>query len=219
MSTSSAGFENPPSDCPLCPRLVEFRAGNQAAHPDFHNAPVASFGPIDARLLVLGLAPGLKGANATGRPFTGDYAGDLLYDTLLRHGFARGTYAKHAGDGLTLVDCRIANAVRCVPPQNKPTPKEIATCRPFLVRELSAMTELTAILCLGRIAHETALRTLGHKLKDHPFAHGAGHAVMLPTGARVTLVDSYHCSRYNTNTGRLTVAMFDAVFERLKQAL
>lgn len=214
-----APFENPPHDCGLCPRLAAFRAENATAYPAFHNAPVASFGPIDARLLVLGLAPGLKGANATGRPFTGDFAGDTLYDALVRHGFATGRYDKRPDDGLTLHDCRIANAVRCVPPKNKPTPKEIATCRPFLERELASMTALSAILCLGRIAHETALRTFGYKLKDHPFAHGARHDVALPDGRAVTLVDSYHCSRYNTNTGRLTVPMFDAVFETLKAAL
>lgn len=205
-------FEDPPADCPLCPRLAQFRAENAAAYPDFHNAPVASFGPLDASLLVLGLAPGLKGANATGRPFTGDYAGDLLYATLLKMGLAEGVYDKRPDDGLQLVECRIANAVRCVPPQNKPTPKEIATCRPFLVRELAAMPRLESVLALGRIAHESLLRTLGAKLKDHPFAHGARHDLTGPEGRPLRLFDSYHCSRYNTNTGRLTPEMFEAVF-------
>ena len=211
-------FEDPPVDCPLCPRLAQFRAENAVAHPGFHNAPVASFGPLDARILVLGLAPGLKGANATGRPFTGDYAGDLLYATLLKMGLAEGVYDKRPDDGLRLVECRIANAVRCVPPQNKPTPKEIATCRPFLERELAAMPRLEAVLALGRIAHESLLRTLGAKLKDHPFAHGARHDLRGPGGRALALFDSYHCSRYNTNTGRLTPEMFEAVFTHMLRA-
>jgi len=215
----AAPFADPPADCPLCPRLAAFRTDNARAYPDFHNAPVASFGPLAARILVLGLAPGLKGANATGRPFTGDFAGDLLYATLLAQGLAAGSYDKRPDDGLRLVDCRIANAVRCVPPQNKPTPKEIATCRPFLERELAAMPNLRAVLALGRIAHESLLRTVGAKLKDHPFAHGARHALTGPDGRALLLFDSYHCSRYNTNTGRLTPEMFEAVFADMRRAL
>ncbi|MEQ8604384.1 MAG: uracil-DNA glycosylase [Marivibrio sp.] len=214
-----APFEDPPADCPLCPRLAAFRAENACAHPDFHNAPVASFGSLDARILVLGLAPGLKGANATGRPFTGDFAGDLLYATLLKQGLATGVYDRRPDDGLRLVDCRIANAVRCVPPQNKPTPKEIATCRPFLERELAAMPALQAVLALGRIAHESLLRTVGAKLKDHPFAHGARHDLSGPAGRPLMLFDSYHCSRYNTNTGRLTPEMFEAVLADMRRSV
>jgi uracil-DNA glycosylase family 4 len=209
-------FQDPAPDCAKCPRLVAFRTENARVHPDFHNAPVPSFGPLDAPLLILGLAPGLKGANATGRPFTGDYAGDLLYATLGKHGFAYGAYEKHRDDGVHLTGCRIANAVRCVPPQNKPNPDEIKTCRPFLVDELAAMGDLRAVLALGRIAHETFLRTLGATLSAHPFAHAARHDVIMPDGRAVALFDSYHCSRYNTNTGRLTTPMFDAVFDGLK---
>ena len=196
----------PGADCALCPRLAGFRADNRRAFPDWHNAPVPSFGPIDARLLVVGLAPGLRGANRTGRPFTGDYAGDLLYATLARHGFVVGRYDRRPDDGLRLKDCRIVNAVRCVPPQNKPTGPEIVQCRRFLAAEFAAMPRLRVILALGRIAHDTILRTLGVRLTAAPFAHGAAHA--LPGGRRLT--DSYHCSRYNTNTGVLTEAMVDA---------
>ena len=197
----------PTLDCPLCPRLVAFRSGNRASEPEWHNGPVQSFGSDTASLLVVGLAPGLKGANRTGRPFTGDYAGDLLYATLLATGFARGSYGADPGDGLMLVDCRITNAVRCVPPQNKPTPAEIGTCQPYLAATIAGMPRLKAILALGRIAHEATLRTLGVRLAAHPFAHGARHAVR----ANLTVFDSYHCSRYNTNTGVLTEAMFRAV--------
>jgi uracil-DNA glycosylase family 4 len=174
---------------------------------------VPSFGRLDARLLILGLAPGVTGANRTGRPFTGDYAGDLLFSTLLKHGFAKGTYAGSRDDGLQLVDCRISNAVRCVPPENKPTPAEAGNCRIFLYANLEAMTKLKVIVALGRIAHDNAIRALKLKASDLPFAHGAEHA--LPRG--MTLVDSYHCSRYNTNTGRLTVPMFDDVFSRARR--
>lgn len=194
----------PPLDCALCPRLVAFRRETAAAHPDWFNAPVPSFGPASARLLVVGLAPGLRGANRTGRPFTGDFAGELLYQSLLDQGLADGSYDARVDDGLTLRDARITNAVRCVPPENKPTPQEQATCRPFLVAELAAMPRLAVILALGRLAHDAVLRALGRRLADHPFAHGARHA--LPNGW--TLFDSYHCSRYNQNTGRLTPAMF-----------
>lgn len=204
-----------PADCSLCPRLVGYRSANRKAHPDWFNAPVPSFGRLDARLLILGLAPGVTGANRTGRPFTGDYAGDLLFSTLLKHGFASGTYAGSRDDGLQLVDCRISNAVRCVPPENKPTPAEAGNCRVFLNASLEAMTKLKVIIALGRIAHDNAVRALRLKASDLPFAHGAEHA--LPRG--MTLVDSYHCSRYNTNTGRLTVPMFDDVFARARRLM
>jgi uracil-DNA glycosylase len=197
----------PPRDCPACPRLVAFRTSNRSAQPAWHNAPVPSFGNADARLLIVGLAPGLKGANRTGRPFTGDYAGDLLYSTLLLYGFARGTYRAEPADGLELIDCRITNAVRCVPPQNKPTPLEINTCRPFLAATIAGMPRLAAIMALGRTAHESTLVALGHKRSGFPFAHAARSA--LTPG--VALFSSYHCSRYNTQTGRLTTEMFHAV--------
>jgi uracil-DNA glycosylase family 4 len=196
---------SPPRDCAKCSRLAAFRAANQAQYPDFANAPVESFGPGNARLLIVGLAPGLKGANRTGRPFTGDYAGDLLYATLLELGLARGNYDRRPDDGLTLKGCAIVNAVRCVPPQNKPTPAEIANCRFYLRQALDCLPNLRAIVALGRVAHETVLRTLGVRVAAHPFAHGAGHDL----GADAPkLFDSYHCSRYNTNTGVLTPAMF-----------
>jgi len=207
------GALDPPRDCPLCPRLAAFRSDNRAAHPDWHNAPVPAFGPLEAPLLIVGLAPGLKGANRTGRPFTGDYAGDLLYDTLIRYGLAEGTYGREVGDGLRLTGCRITNGVRCVPPENKPTTQEIATCRRFLAGEIAAMPNLRAILALGRLAHDTALTALGERRNGYKFAHGAMHG--LECG--LTLCDSYHCSRYNTNTGRLTEPMFREVFEGLRR--
>jgi uracil-DNA glycosylase family 4 len=206
---------SPTVDCPLCPRLADFRAGNRLLLPDGFNGPVPSFGPLDAPLLIIGLAPGLRGANFTGRPFTGDYAGDLLYATLLQFGLASGDYGAHAQDGLQLLVCRISNAVRCVPPQNKPTTQEIATCRCFLNEEIGAMPALRALLCLGRTAHDSAVKALGLRAKDAPFTHGAVHS--LPDGR--TLYDSYHCSRYNTNTGVLTSKMFGAVFERIAEDL
>ena len=200
----------PPRDCPLCPRLKDFRHANRREYPDYFNAPVPTFGgPDTVRLLIVGLAPGLHGANRTGRPFTGDYAGDLLYATLLRHGLARGSYERRADDGLVLHDCAITNAVRCVPPQNKPTPEETRTCRRFLVATIDA-TRPRAYLALGRIAHDSLLTTLGEKRSAHPFAHGREHR--LSGGA--TLFDSYHCSRYNTNTGVLTTEMFEDVVGR-----
>ncbi len=204
----------PPRDCALCPRLVAFREANQAAYPTFHNAPVRAFGPLDARLLIVGLAPGLKGANQTGRPFTGDYAGDLLYRTLGRFGFAEGSYGRHADDGLCLVDCRVTNAVRCVPPENKPTGPEAKNCRPFLVREIDAMERLKVILCLGGLSHGAVLTTLGVRKSHHPFRHGAIHEI-----DGLAIADSYHCSRYNTNTGRLTEAMFEEVFAAVRERL
>ncbi|HMQ93782.1 MAG TPA: uracil-DNA glycosylase [Amaricoccus sp.] len=204
----------PPRDCTLCPRLAEYRRENAAAHPEWFNGAVPSFGDPAARLLVLGLAPGVKGANRTGRPFTGDYAGDLLYATLKAFGFASGSYGADPGDGLALRDCMVTNAVRCVPPQNRPLPAETATCRRFLAARLAGLPHLCAVLCLGRIAHETLLRALGERLAAHPFAHGARHDI----GA-LAIFDSYHCSRYNTNTGRLTAAMFEAVFADLRRHL
>ena len=205
----------PPPDCTVCPRLVAFREANRRAHSDWFNAPVRSFGPDTARLLIVGLAPGLRGANQTGRPFTGDYAGDLLYATLLKFGFAAGRYGARADDGLELVDCMITNAVRCVPPQNKPTGAEAANCRPFLTARVAALPRLSAILALGRIAHDQLLSALGHRRAEHVFGHGHRHAV----GDGLQLYDSYHCSRYNTNTGRLTVEMFEAVMADVRDAV
>jgi uracil-DNA glycosylase len=204
----------PGRDCPRCPRLVAFRTAWREKEPDWFNAPVASFGPRDASLLIVGLAPGLRGANRTGRPFTGDYAGDLLYATLKDFGFAKGDYDQRPDDGLTLVDCRITNAVRCVPPENKPTPLEIATCRDFLSATIAEMTKLRAVVTLGRIAHETFVTAQKLKRRDYPFSHGGEH----PIGA-ITLFASYHCSRYNTNTGVLTPQMFRAVFARVRTYL
>jgi uracil-DNA glycosylase len=204
----------PGRDCPRCARLVEFRAVLRAKHPAWHNAPVASFGPLEARVLVVGLAPGLKGANRTGRPFTGDYAGDLLYATLAELGLARGRYqagrddGAWSGDTLRLSDVRVTNAVRCLPPANKPTPAEVKACAGFLVAEIKAMKRLKAIVALGRVAHDAVLDALDCKRGRHPFAHGGIHELAGGT----LLADSYHCSRYNTNTGRLTPAMFTAVF-------
>jgi len=200
----------PDRDCPLCPRLVAFRAAQRAAEPDWFNAPVPAFGPDDAALLVVGLAPGRRGANRTGRPFTGDFAGEILYPALARHGFGRGVFDARVDDGFALVGCRIVNAVRCVPPANKPTPAEIGTCRRFLVGEIAAGAAPPpprVILALGRIAHESVLRAVGVPLRRHPFGHGAAQA--LPSGQ--TLLSSFHTSRYNVNTGVLTPAMFDAV--------
>jgi uracil-DNA glycosylase family 4 len=204
----------PDRDCPLCPRLVAFREANRAREPLWHNAPVPPFGDITARLLIVGLAPGMQGANRTGRPFTGDYAGDLLYATLLEYGFAKGIYQARPDDGMKLVDCRIANAVHCVPPQNKPLPAEINTCRQFLAANLATMPNLRAIVALGRIAHDTVLKPLNLKASQAPFGHGAVHQA----GA-FKLYDSYHCSRYNTNTGVLTADMFRSVFARIKAEL
>lgn len=208
----------PPLDCPLCPRLVAFREANAAAYPDFFNAPVPSFGDPEAELLIVGLAPGLKGANQTGRPFTGDYAGDLLYATLEKHAFSSGSYAGHSRDGVTLKNAMITNAVRCVPPQNKPETSETNQCRPFLASRFAALPRLKAILALGKIAHDNTLKTLGYKLNAATFAHGAEADLDGPNGP-VRLFDSYHCSRYNTNTGRLTEAMFDDVFEAVRAFL
>lgn len=203
----------PPADCPLCPRLAKFRHANRRAYPDFFNDPVPSFGSLDARLLIVGLAPGLKGANRTGRPFTGDYAGELLYGSLKKHGLARGEYQRSADDGFKLIGCRVTNAVRCVPPENKPLPLEVKTCRQFLLAEIEAMPKLKAILALGAVSHATVLTALGIKKKDFPFAHGAQYV-----HHGITLIASYHCSRYNTNTGVLTEKMFDEVIAKAKKA-
>jgi uracil-DNA glycosylase family 4 len=214
-------FPGPGHDCPLCPRLVAFREEWRAKQPDWFNGPVPTFGAADARLLIVGLAPGLRGANRTGRPFTGDYAGDLLYRTLKDFGLATGTYEARPDDGLRLVDTAIANGVRCVPPQNKPLPAEIGNCRPFLSETIVAMPRLVAIVALGRVAHETTVKALGLKLSALPFKHGAIHQARAPqqNGEGLTLHDSYHCSRYNTNTGVLTEAMFADVFEGVRSRL
>jgi uracil-DNA glycosylase family 4 len=203
----------PPKDCPLCPRLAAFRHENQKKFPAYWNGPVPSFGPLDARIAIVGLAPGLHGANATGRPFTGDWAGDLLYATLLKYGLATGAYEERANDPLQLVNTRIVNAVRCVPPQNKPEPGEINTCRQFLVSELETMPELKVIFALGKIAHDSTLKTLGARIAGHPFGHESEYRI-----GRFTLVSSYHCSRYNTNTGVLTTAMFESAVAKAKTA-
>ena len=205
----------PPRDCLLCPRLAAFREVQRADHPEWFNAPVPSFGDERAELLIVGLAPGLRGANRTGRPFTGDHAGTLLYDTLRKFGFAGGVYDARPDDGLVLHRARITNAVRCVPPQNKPQPAEIATCRRFLAGELAVADRVRAILALGAVAHASVIAALGLRRALFPFGHGRLHA--LPQGG--LLADSYHCSRYNTNTGKLTVAMFEAVFAALAQRL
>jgi uracil-DNA glycosylase family 4 len=213
--TAAPEFTPPSPDCPLCPRLAGFRATQRDVHPDWFNAPVPPFGTEAAELLIVGLAPGLRGANRTGRPFTGDYAGDLLYATLRKFGLASGGYAAHRDDGLTLDRARITNAVRCVPPQNKPETSEIAACRPFLAAELASLPRLRAILALGAIAHHAVLAARGLRRAAHPFAHGALHE--LPDG--MLLADSYHCSRLNTNTGTLTTEMFEAVFAAIKERL
>ena len=207
----AASRSEPAPECPLCPRLVAFRQANRSANPGWHNAPVPAFGGKDVRLLIVGLAPGLKGANMTGRPFTGDYAGELLYGTLLKFGLAAGTYGARADDGLTLIGCRITNAVRCVPPENKPIGSEVAACRPFLAAEIGELGYLKAVLALGALAHGAVVTALG--LRKSAFKFGHGRIYDLPGG--LTLADSYHCSRYNTNTGKLTPEMFHAVFAAL----
>jgi uracil-DNA glycosylase family 4 len=206
-----AGEAEPPRDCGLCPRLVAFRMEWRAREPSWHNAPVPTFLPPQGeravKLLVVGLAPGLRGANRTGRPFTGDYAGTLLYDTMVRHGFARGTFEARTDDSLELVGAAITNAVRCVPPQNKPEGGEIATCRRYLAATIARFPDLRAILTLGAVAHQSTVRALGLRVAALPFRHGAFYETGGPA-----LFASYHCSRYNTNTGVLTAAMFDRVF-------
>ncbi len=203
-----------PPDCPLCPRLVEYRGELRLEHSNWHNNPVDSFGPESARLLVVGLAPGARGANRTGRPFTGDHAGDLLYATLGKFGFASGAYAARPDDGFDLLDCMVTNAVRCVPPQNKPTGPEITACRAFLEARVRTLPNLRSVVALGRIAHGSVIRALGGRLRDHPFGHGASSRI-----GDLAVTASYHCSRYNTNTGVLTTPMFEQVFAGVRAAL
>jgi len=245
-------FSLPRPDCPLCPRLCVFREQNQQDYPTFFNAPVPSFGDINAEFLVVGLAPGLQGANATGRPFTGDYAGDILYASLLKNDFATGSYTSPRGaaisgvykDNLTLKNCRITNAVRCVPPENKPEPSEIKQCNNFLKNEIAAMPRLKIILSLGLVSHNAALMAFGLKASYAKFAHGAVHSLVPPpaggrlggghvetltvqrplpnsppNGEGIRLLNSYHCSRYNINTGRLTQAMFDEVIKQVRDLI
>jgi uracil-DNA glycosylase len=200
----------PSRDCPLCPRLAAFRDDLRLSHPDWFNAPVPIFGDPEAWLAIVGLAPGMHGANRTGRPFTGDFAGILLYETLIKFGMAQGDYDARPDDGLTLNGTIIINAVRCLPPQNKPTPEEIRTCQPYLKSPLESLPGLKVIIALGQIAHQSVVRSLGRKLSQAKFGHGATHA--MPQG--ITLIDSYHCSRYNQNTRVLTAEMFEAVFEQ-----
>lgn len=214
----------PPSyDCDLCPRLCAFHQTNRQQYPSFFNGPVPAFGELDAQLLIVGLAPGLQGANATGRPFTGDYAGDILYASLLQEGFATGSYTSPRGaaiafpykDALELKNCRITNAVRCVPPENKPETSEIKNCNDFLRQEIAAMPKLKVIVSLGTVSHNAVLKALGQKPSYGKFGHAAMH--QLPGG--IILLDSYHCSRYNINTGRLSQEMFDAVIRKAKSLI
>jgi uracil-DNA glycosylase len=207
--------EFPGRECALCPRLAAFRTAQREAHPDWFNAPVPSFGPDTAALLIVGLAPGLRGANRTGRPFTGDYAGDLLYRSLIKFGFAAGEYGANPLDRLELRRARITNAVRCVPPQNRPEPTEIEACGRFLATELARLPQLKAVLALGAIAHNAVLAAKRLRRAPYPFAHGAVHELRDGT----VLADSYHCSRLNTNTGRLTTEMFEAVIANLAARL
>ena len=201
----------PPPDCDRCPRLVELRRTLRTEHPTWHNRPVPSFGGLDATLLVVGLAPGRNGANRTGRPFTGDAAGEVLYPALARHGFGSGAYGARPEDGFVLRDCRITNAVRCLPPQNRPSGQETAACREFLAAEIRSMPRLRAVLALGRVAHGSAVAALAFRVSAVPFAHGAVHRI-----DGLVLADSYHCSRYNLNTGRLTNDMFDSVLAAVR---
>ncbi|HEX7784031.1 MAG TPA: uracil-DNA glycosylase [Sphingobium sp.] len=200
----------PPRDCPLCPRLVDYRHACQAEFPGWWNAPVPSFGDPGAAIAIIGLAPGKHGANRTGRPFTGDYAGDLLFATLAKFGLSNDSYDARVDDGLGLRNIIIVNSVKCLPPQNKPTPEEVRTCRPFLSKAVGALPNAQVFIALGQIAHQSAVKVLGGRLPKARFAHLAEHR--MPDGRM--LVDSYHCSRYNTNTGRLTAPMFEAVFAR-----
>ncbi len=211
--TGPAGAEAP-RDCTFCDRLVAYRAANRAAHPDWYNGAVESFGDPAARLLIVGLAPGVTGANRTGRPFTGDWAGDLLYPTLAKFGFSKGSFDARPDDGLELTGAMITNAVRCVPPQNKPVGAEVNACRAFLTARIKALPRLTHIITLGKIAHDSTVRGLGGKVAANPFGHNATSRI---GGYAVT--SSYHCSRYNTNTRRLTPEMFDAVFSGVSQEM
>lgn len=213
--TAKAMKPEPDAGCRKCPRLVKFRRQNEKLYPDYFNGAVSSFGDTEARILVLGLAPGLQGANKTGRPFTGDFSGVLLFKCLEAMGWTMGENGNHADDGLTLKDVMITNAVRCVPPENKPTGPEVNNCRPYLMARMHALPRLKVIFALGKVAHDSAVRTFGLKLADYKFAHAAVH--QLPNG--LTLVDTYHCSRYNVNTGRLTEEMFMDALNAAKQAL
>ena len=213
--TISQKICTPDEDCQLCPRLAEFRAHNREKFPDKFNAPVPSFGDITAELLIVGLAPGLKGANFSGRPFTGDFAGELLYGTLIKYGFAQGEFKARPDDGLKLLNCRITNAVRCVPPENKPIGAEINSCLEFLKSQIDHMPNLKIIVSLGLVSHNAVLKAYGHKLSAYKFAHEAEHVL----SDRLTLIDSYHCSKYNTSTKRLTEDMFHQVFEKVKSKL
>lgn len=211
MNDPYAAGSEPPRDCPVCPRLNAYRAENRAAHPDWFNGPAPSFGDPAARLLVVGLAPGRQGANRTGRPFTGDYAGELLYGTLIAQGFAEGRYEARPDDGLQLADCMITNAVRCAPPGNRPLPQEEANCRPYLAASIASLPRLKVIVTLGDVARRNVLKALGLKITAAAGGHGAETSL-----GRYHLINSYHCSRLNTNTGRLTAAMFEAVFTRAR---
>lgn len=208
-------FQEPPRDCDRCPRLRNFLLELRETYPDYYNAPVPSFGDPNPELLIIGLAPGMHGANQTGRPFTGDWAGDLLYSAIDKHGFSSGTYGATADDGLELKGAMITNAVRCLPPQNKPVGAECNNCRPFLTDQINGLPSLSALLCLGKISHDNTLRALGLRLKDYPFGHGVKYEV----ASGLTLFSSYHCSRYNTNTKRLTEEMFFKVFADIRAHL
>ncbi len=201
-----------PYDCELCPRLVSYRSKNRLEHPGWFNGAVPSFGDENAQLLVIGLAPGVTGANKTGRPFTGDWAGDLLYATLNKFGFSEGEYQARPDDDLLLKNAMITNAVRCVPPQNKPVGTEVNQCRAFLQSRIASLPNAKVLLCLGKISHDSTVRAFDLKLKDYPF----GHAVEYELPGGMVLLSSYHCSRYNTNTRRLTPEMFEAVFARAR---
>jgi uracil-DNA glycosylase family 4 len=214
-----AAAGKPGRNCPRCPRLVAYREALRVKEPAWFNAPVPSFGPAEARLLIVGLAPGVQGANRTGRPFTGDYAGVLLYDTLGRYGFARGTFDARIDDGLELIDCRITNAVRCVPPENKPLPVEINTCRDFLVPTIAKMKNLRAIVVLGHVAHNSVVSAFGAKKSQTVFKHAGRNMLARENLGEIALFSSYHCSRYNTNTGVLTTEMFRDVFEKVRRYL
>ena len=219
MNSASKHSAEPAKDCPLCPRLVEYRRQNQVENPDWFNGPAPSFGTPSARLLVVGLAPGRTGANRTGRPFTGDWAGDLLYPTLAKFGFSKGQFDPDGKDDLALIDAMITNAVRCVPPQNKPIGQEMNACRPFLTARIKALPQLEVIIALGRVAHENTLKALELKPSHYEFAHGRAHTIERTGAPTLALIDSYHCSRYNTNTGRLTVPMFEEVFFKARAQL
>ncbi|MEM6933514.1 MAG: uracil-DNA glycosylase [Pseudomonadota bacterium] len=213
MKKSETPPEAPP-DCDVCPRLVAYRAQNSAAHPEWFNGAVPSFGDPDARLLIVGLAPGVTGANRTGRPFTGDWAGDLLYPTLAKFGLSRGLFQAAPDDGIELVDCMITNAVRCVPPQNKPIGAEVNACRTFLDARIRGLPRLEHIITLGKIAHDSVIRSMGRRVAGHPFGHNRTYEI-----GSFAITSSYHCSRYNTNTGRLTAEMFEAVFAGVTRSL